>query len=278
MRPIDRFCQRHPRFGVSNLMLYIVIGNAAVWLFGLMDTTGNFVRLLTFEPAAILQGQVWRLFTFALIPQTSGILIFLVLYFYYFIGSALEREWGTSKFTVYYIFGILFHVLFGFLLYAVAGLSVSMTAYYLNLSMFLSFAVLFPETQVLLFFILPIKIKWLALIDAAYFAVAVITDPFPVNLVPIVAVLNFLLFCGDELFALLRRGRAFSSRGTVNYRRAAKRIRREQESKPYRCRCEVCGRTDADSPNLEFRYCSKCSGFHCYCEDHIGNHVHHKDD
>lgn len=278
MRPIDRFCQRHPRFGVSNLMLYIVIGNAAVWLFGLMDTTGNFVRLLTFEPAAILQGQVWRLFTFALIPQTSGILIFLVLYFYYFIGSALEREWGTSKFTVYYIFGILFHVLFGFLLYAVAGLSVSMTAYYLNLSMFLSFAVLFPETQVLLFFILPIKIKWLALIDAAYFAVAVITDPFPVNLVPIVAVLNFLLFCGDELFALLRRGRAFSSRGTVNYRRAAKRIRREQESKPYRCRCEVCGRTDADSPNLEFRYCSRCSGFHCYCEDHIGNHVHHKDD
>ncbi len=106
---------------------------------------------------------------------------------------------------------------------------------------------------------------------------SVVRNPFPLNLEPIVAVLNFLLFCGEDLFAVLRRGRAFSSRSTVNFRREARRFRREQNAKPYRCRCEVCGRTDTDYPDLEFRYCSKCSGFHCYCEDHINNHVHFKD-
>lgn len=274
MRLVDRFCARHPRFGIPNLMIYIVVGNVIVWLFHMMDTTGRFVGLLYFSPAEIFRGQVWRLFSFVLVPESFGFFMLIALYFYYFIGSTLEREWGSAKFTVFYIFGILLTILYGFLIYAITGRSYAVSASYINLSLFFSFAVLFPETQVMLFFIIPIKIKWLALVDAAFFVFAVVTNKFPGNLLPVVAVLNFLLFCWSDLRAVLLPGRARFSKSTVNFRREARRIRREQAQKPYRYRCEVCGRTEIGSPNLEFRYCSKCSGFHCYCQDHINSHVH----
>jgi len=274
MRLVDRFCARHPRFGIPNLMIYIVVGNVIVWLFQMMDTTGRLVGLLYFSPAGILRGQVWRLLSFVLVPDSFGFFMLIALYFYYFIGSTLEREWGSAKFTVFYSFGILFTVLYGFLIYAITGRNYTVSASYLNLSLFFSFAVLFPDTQVLLFFIIPVKIKWLALLDAAFFVFAIVTNKFPGNLLPVVAVLNFLLFCWSDLMAVLTPVRARFSKGTVNFRREARRIRREQAQKPYRYKCAVCGRTDAAFPNLEFRYCSKCSGFHCYCQDHINSHVH----
>ncbi len=275
MRSVDRFCARHPRFGIPNLILYIVIGNAIVWLFSMMDTTGRFLPLLQFSPYNVLRGQVWRLISFVLIPEYSGLWLFISLYFYYFIGSTLEREWGTAKFTVYYLSGVLFTLLYGFLIYAVTGAGhYGFSASYINLSMFFSFATLFPETRVLLFFFIPVKIKWLALLDAVFFLIAVIRNPFPVNLLPIVAVLNYLLFCGDALLAAILPSRAGFSRNTVNFRREARKIRREQAHKPYHYKCSVCGRNDTDHPNLEFRYCSKCSGYHGFCQDHINNHLH----
>ena len=148
------------------------------------------------------------------------------------------------------------------------------TATYINLSMFFSFATLFPETRVLLFFFIPIKIKWLAYVDAAFFVLAVFTNSFPFNLLPVVAVLNYLLFCGSWLFDFIRPSRIKQHSRTVNFRREAQRINRERASAPYNRRCEVCGRTDTDYPNLEFRYCSRCAGYHCYCIDHINNHRH----
>jgi hypothetical protein len=149
-----------------------------------------------------------------------------------------------------------------------------LSASYINLSMFFSFATLYPDMRVLLFFFIPIRIKWLALLNAAYFLIEIVRSPFPYNLLPVVAVLNYLLFCGDILLAAVLPSRSRFSQNTVNFRREAKKIRREQASKPYRYKCAVCGRTDADNPNLEFRYCSKCAGFHCFGEDHINNHVH----
>ncbi|MBQ9412676.1 MAG: hypothetical protein IJU29_06235 [Oscillospiraceae bacterium] len=271
---VDRFCALHPRFGIPNLMLYVVIANVIIWLFGLMDRSGALINALSFDPAQILRGQVWRLLTFALIPNSTGFLALIAFYFYYFIGSTIEREWGSGRFTVYFITGMLFTVIYGFILYFITGVSYAVTAEYIYLSMFFTFATLYPDMQVLLFFIIPIKMKWLGLVDAALFLYSVITTPFPFNLLPVVAVLNYLLFCGEWLLDLLRRGKARRSPNVIRFRSEVRRMEREQKNRPYTRRCEVCGRTDTDWPDLEFRYCSRCAGYHCFCMDHINNHRH----
>lgn len=255
-------------------MKFLIIGNAVVWIFSLMDTTGTVLWYLSLNPQMILQGQVWRLVTFALIPDASGILALLFLYFYYFIGSVLEREWGSAKFNCYFFSGLLFTILYSFIIYFITGRSMSIGAEYIYLSMFFSFATFYPEQRVLLFFFIPLKIKWLAIVDAAFFLLEVIRSPFPYSLLPLVAVLNYLLFCGDMLFAGISPQRVRQKQKTVNFRREAARVRSEQSRAPYRFKCAVCGRTDTDNPGLEFRYCSRCAGYHCFCMDHINNHIH----
>lgn len=266
---IDAFCRKHPNFGVPNLMKYVVIANVAFWLIGAVNPT--LMSYLTFNPALILRGQVWRIVTFALYPPSTGLLAFIAFYFYYMIGSTLEQYWGTPQFNVYFFSGLILTVLYGFIMYFVTGISFNLTAEYVYLSMFFSFAVLFPDMQVLLFYILPIKIKYLAYLDAALFVLSVFTTSFPANLLPVVAVLNFLIFCGGELFSSLPKRPGVN---TVNFRRESARIKREQQANLYTHKCAVCGKTDTEFPELEFRYCSRCVGYHCFCQDHIYNHIH----
>ena len=266
---IERFCARHPNFGIPRLMLYVAVGNAVFWLLGVVNT--RLWPYLAFDPYLVLHGQVWRLISFALIPPSTGMLALIAIYFYYWIGSTLEQYWGTPQFTIYFFTGLILTVLYGFLIYFITGVSIPVTAEYVYLSMFFSFAVLFPDMQVLLFFIIPVKMKWLAILDAAFFVYGILTTRFPINLLPVVAVLNFFLFCGGELLRMLPRR---PSAKTVNFRREAQRIRREQRDQLYRHKCAVCGRTDVTNPELEFRYCSRCAGYHCFCQDHINNHIH----
>lgn len=270
MNRIERFCYDHPNFGIRNLMMYVSIANVAFWVLGAINRP--FLSYLSFDAAAILHGQVWRLVTFMLYPPSTGLLAFIAFYFYYWIGSTLEQYWGSGQFTIYFFSGVILTILYGFLIYFVTGSNVRLDSQYIYLSMFFSFAALFPDMQVLFMYIIPIKMKYLAILDAVFFALAVITNPFPVNLLPLVAVLNFFLFCGGDLLRYIRPVRA--SQSTVNFRRESRRIRREQQSKLYTHKCAVCGRTDADYPNLEFRYCSRCQGYHCFCIDHINNHIH----
>ena len=155
MNKIDRFCYAHPRFGIPNLMLIIVIGNAAVWLLTKMDTTGQIASLLCGSAQGILHGQVWRLVTYVFVPtEASPIWLLVMLYFYYWIGSCLEREWGNGKFTIYYVSGMLLTAIYGVVLSAILGRDVIVSTTYLNLSMFFAFATLYPDMQVLLFFII----------------------------------------------------------------------------------------------------------------------------
>ena len=277
MRRIDRFCITHPRFGIPNLILYVVIGNAVVWLFGMMDRSGVLLGLLRFNAELIFtKGEIWRLLTFIIVPSGGGGLFFLLmLYFYYFIGNTLERQWGAGKFTIYYLSGMLFNIIFGILIWLITGSSIPVTSEYLNLSMFFAFATLYPETMVLLFFIIPIKIKWLAYVDAAFFVLEMIMNPFPVNLLPLVAILNYFMFCGGWLFDMIRP--ANKRNNTIDFKKAAKKYNRDQAKKPYTRKCEVCGKTDRDYPDLEFRFCSRCGGYHCFCIDHINSHVHFKE-
>ena len=244
---IDRFCYTHPRFGI-HLGAVIVIGNAAVWLLTKMDTTGRISRsgrLGAGHPARAVAacdvmfhamiGPIWLL---------------VMLYFYYWIGSCLEREWGNGKFTIYYVSGMLLTAIYGVVLSAILGRDVIVSTTYLNLSMFFAFATLYPDMQVLLFFIIPIKVKYLAYVDAALFVLGIITTAFPLNLLPVVAVLNYLVYCGDWLFDFFRPSHVRQRQKTVNFKREARRIQREQANKPYHYKCA----------NLHSRYRHRLSG------------------
>ena len=274
MRLVERFAYRHPRFGIPNLMRYICIGNVGFWILGVLLKNYVLLSYITFDAQAILHGQVWRLISFMFYPISGSMLLaLLAFYFYYWMGSTLEQYWGTVQFSIYILLGWLFTVVYGFLVYFITGSSPQITGYYLYMSMFFAFATLFPEMQVMLFMIIPIKMKWLALVDALYFAAEILLGmpAFPQNLLPLVAVLNYFVFFGAELWS--RRPRKASAE-TVNFRRESARIRREQKHELYRHKCAVCGRTDVSNPELQFRYCSRCAGYHCFCEEHINNHIH----
>ena len=148
---LDRFCAKHPRFGIPNLMLYIVIGQVVVFFLDLFFRGLLSAYWLPLYRAPLLQGQVWRLVTFIFIPSSGSNPFYLLLscYFYYWIGRMLEREWGTAKFTLFYLSGVVLSILSALILgYA--------SIYYINLSIFLVIATLYGEMQVLLFFVIPI--------------------------------------------------------------------------------------------------------------------------
>ncbi len=279
-RIIDRFCYKHPNFGIPNLMLYIVIGNAIVFLFSMMDTTNSLIFYLSFNPALIMQGQVWRLFTFIFVPMSTSIFWEVVaLYCYYSIGSMLERFWGTAKFTLYYLGGVISTIIYGILVSLF--FSDTLIQYllffdgsYINLSLFLALAALAPDMQFVFMFFIPIKAKYLAVLTIVLEFWQTIRNPFPLNLLPIAAFLNFIIFCGGSLWQSLGTFRRAHSKQSVNFRASVKRAQDERRSQPYKHKCAVCGRTDVSNPELEFRYCSRCAGYHCFCEDHINNHVH----
>lgn len=268
-------------------MKYIVIGNILVYILDMFSVGGVYAasNLLSFQSSGILHGEVWRLVTFVFVPYVSGrsltsfFWLAVMLYFYYFIGNTLEREWGTVKFTVFYFFGVLLNILVGFLV----GVA---TMNYVNLSMFFAFATLFPDMQVLLFFILPIKVKWLAWVDAAFFVYSIIrmlVAGYPLlALLPVVAILNYLLFFASDIgetLAYWRRRAGFQTKArsgpkVVNFHNAKTKTRARSEKEKYLHKCAVCGKTDVSDPNMEFRYCSRCNGYYCYCADHINSHVH----
>lgn len=280
---VQRFCAAHPRFGIPNLMRVIVIGNVAVYVLMLLTQANdaNAMSFLTFNLNALLHGEVWRLVTFVFVPAYSSPFALLIsLYFYYWIGSTLERQWGTAKFNLYYISGALLTVLGVVLASLITGnpyLTAAGTGY-VNLSMFFAFAFLFPDTTVLLFFILPVRMKWLAYLDGALFAFDIIKAIGAHNwagvVLPIVALLNFAVFIWPEVHYLKERAKYQNSRKTVQFRQAQQQQAKQAQQQGYRHKCAVCGRTDTDYPDLQFRYCSKCVGYHCFCQDHIFNHVH----
>ena len=280
---VQRFCAAHPRFGIPNLMRVIVIGNVAVYVLMLLTQANdaNALSFLTFNLNALLHGEVWRLVPFVFVPAYSSPFALLIsLYFYYWIGSTLERQWGTAKFNLYYISGALLTVLGVVLASLITGnpyLTAAGTGY-VNLSMFFAFAFLFPDTTVLLFFILPVKMKWLAYLDGALFAFDIIKAIGAHNwagvVLPIVALLNFAVFIWPEVHYLKERAKYQNSRKTVQFRQAQQQQAKQAQQQGYRHKCAVCGRTDTDYPDLQFRYCSKCVGYHCFCQDHIFNHVH----
>ena len=215
-------------------------------------------------------------------PTTNPIsLLFLVL-LYYSLGTALERTWGTFRYNVYIFSGILFTVIAVFILYgvffALYGTEVPLSSIglvstnYITMSIFLAFAAIYPDMEVLLYFVLPIKMKWMALVYAVMALYYFITGGIVSRVAIAASLLNFVIF-----FLSSRNMRRFGPR------EQARKAKFRKQSRPHmtyaggaRHRCAVCGRTELDDPNLEFRFCSKCKGNYEYCQDHLFTHEHVK--
>ena len=274
---IDRFCALHPRLGISGLMRYIVIANALIYVVSIFDKSGLLLSALAMSPEAVLHGQVWRLATYVLIPTSGGFWLVVSLMFYYWLGDALERLWGSAKFTVYYLSGTLLSALAALLVYAVDRQPVALFgASYVNTALFMAYALTYPDAMVRIYFILPVKMKWLAVLEGALYVIQILQHlaarQWGMALMPVIAMLNLFVFFSPDFSRRVDRFQARHRSEAVQFRKAVKEQKRQ---KGYNHKCEVCSRTDTDFPDLQFRYCSKCTGYHCFCEEHIFNHVHH---
>ncbi len=264
---LNKLERKFGRYAIENLMLIILGGQALVFIADVfMD--GFIYGWIALIWDYVKAGQIWRCVTFVFVPDSFTLLNFILgLYFYYMIGGALENEWGAFNFNCFYLLGVI-----------CCNVAAAITGYssvvYIHQSMFFAFALLYPDYQVLLFYLIPIKVKWLALIDLGLFVWMIVTTSFPANLLPVVILLHYVVFCGGWLIDYIRPARVKQRAKTVSFKREAERIRREQASQPYRFKCAVCGRTDVSNPELEFRYCSRCAGYHCFCMDHINDHRH----
>lgn len=280
---LDKLERKIGRYAIPNLMNYLIV----LYVIGFAVFTVNplfYVRYLSLDPAMILQGQVWRIITFVMVPpSTNLILCVILLYVYYMLGRQMEGILGTFRFNVFIFQGIILHVLGSLLVYVATRGSYRLgpDTQYLILSMFFLFAFMFQDAQFLLYFAIPIKGKWMAVIDAFYFAYAIVQGFLPngsyaITLGAFVSLLNVWLFF-------------LSNSGSNPYSRKERKRKKEYQKKMHhaqrplhyyengaRHKCAVCGRTELDNPSLEFRYCSKCNGNYEYCQDHLFTHTHVK--
>ncbi len=261
MKWLDRLDRKLGKYSIKGLMYYVVIINAAVFLLMLFDKKGLVIFNLELFPSLVQEGEFWRLISFIAIPPTTSIIwVVFVLYFYYMIGNALEHEWGSFKFNVYYLIGIIVTAAASMLTNTVGS------NLYLNLSLFLAFAYLFPNYEILLFFVLPIKMKYLAWVEVAFVGYSIITQPWGLKIAAIVSLLNFIVFFGkDILFRILHRGTAYQKKVTFS----------SKIPKNYTIhKCCICGCTEKDDAKMEFRYCNDCEGDYEYCMTHLYSHQH----
>lgn len=201
---INKLERKYRRYAISNLMTYIIALNAAVYVINLLIPQSNLYAKLALNPAMILRGEIWRLITFLFLPPSSSpIFIVFVLYFYYLVGSNLEYQWGSFRFNIYYLIGVLSTIAASFISYAITGFGL-VSPEHLNLSLFLAFAHLFPYFEVLLFFFIPIKVKYLAWFNWAFIVFALIFRPLPMKLAAIASVVNYFIFFGSDLITTIK--------------------------------------------------------------------------
>ncbi len=277
----DSFCYRNRNKGLPNLMLYIVLGTALVYLMSAI--AGNYVLYywLYFDRSLILQGQIWRLITYPLTYNASNILLTAIaLFCYYSLGRAMENVWGTLKFNLFYLTGVVMMDVYCLIFGGTASVT------YLNLSLFLSYATLYPDAHFLLFFIIPIKAWIFALIDLVIVVIDLFINPFPYNLFSVISLANYFLFFGKDVLnviplswrtnaqRLFRKKPKQGQAKVIHFDAGSYQASHTSTKAPYTHRCTVCGRTEVSNPELEVRYCSRCKGYYCYCEDHINNHSH----
>ncbi len=251
--PLER---RFGKFGIPDLILYVVVGRALAYVLAL--SYPEYIYYLILDPVKVKHGEVWRLVTYVFTPSGSPVFwAFLELYMTYLVGRALEAVWGPFRFTLYYLIGTL----------ATAGtaffvLGTPVTPTFLNLSLFFAFSTLFPDFTLMLFAILPIKARYLGWLMGGYLTVQFWIAPLAAKVAILVAFANYLLFFWPRI-------REWMAQKT--------RLSRPEPGRPASPvhRCTVCRRTERDDPDLEFRICAcpKCGEGKEFCMEHLKEHL-----
>jgi hypothetical protein len=245
-------------FAIHNLTMYLVGGQGTATLICVAEP--RFLGSMVLEGQAVMSGQWWRLLTFLVTPPAvNPILAIFALYLLYSMGSALEAQWGALRYNLYVLIGFVLTIGAAFLFpYSVA------TNLYITGSIFLAFAQLYPNYEILIFFVLPVKVKWLALITWIGYGIALVLSDWGGRLLVLAAVANFLLFFGPDFFRRTRYGQR-----RVQYQAKATAVRAKALHN-----CAICGATDKTQPNMDFRYCTKCEPPVEYCQEHLAKHEH----
>jgi hypothetical protein len=268
---LDTLDKRLGRYAVPHLTLVLVIGQVLFFMIG--SGTAPTLDLMVLDASRVLKGEVWRLVTFLFIPpRASPLFMAFAWYFFYLMGTALENHWGTFRYNLFILLGWLATLaaaaLAALLPEARLALPAGMTNVYLGGSVFLAFAFLYPEFEIYLFFVLPVKIKWLAWLTWASYGLSFLAaSHWSERFAILAATANFLLFFGRDLFGTARY---------ANRRMLVKTAAVREERKP-RHVCRVCQVNNLDSPDLDFRYCTDCKPSQCYCPKHLDLHAHTKD-
>jgi len=284
MRFLDRLERKYHKYAIHNLMKYVAIGMGIVFVFGLIDP--NIIDLLGFSPTWIVKGQFWRIITFAFVPRVQNpIWIIFSLLIMYFFGRVLEENWGAFKFNLYYFIGSIGTILAGITIESLSKvlsgtwIALPLTNYYLYMTLLLAVAQIMPDYEIRVYFVLPVKLKYIGWIYSGILIFEFLTGNIFLKIVILFSLLNYFIFFGPDL---IRRIKQKNKKNT--YKRQHKPpVRKRQKYKEgqviqvaFHC-CEVCGRTEKDDAELEFRYCSKCEGRYEYCSDHIFSHEHKKE-
>ena len=266
MRIIDKLERKLGRFAIPNLMMYIIV----LYVIGFVIWTINpemYINHLCLNAQAIFQGEIWRIVTFLMFPPADSMFMMILLsVIYYSLGHTLETIVGTFRFNLYIGIGVFGYVFAALIIYLIWGQIFVLTAGNLYLSLLLLMAMLFPDTEFLLFFVIPIKAKWLGLAYIGMEIYSILTSTWPEKIAIFMSLLNVIVF-----FVYIKRPaqQAKQVKRKVIYQSQVQR----NTSGP-RHRCAICGRTELDVPDMEFRYCSKCEGSYEYCQDHLYTHVH----
>jgi len=281
--------KKYGRYAVPNLTVFVIFTYIIGYLMSFMGLT----YLIGLNPGLIMRGQIWRVFTWILMPpSTLSVFTVIMLFFYFQIGRSLEVTWGDFRYNVYLLMGFLFTLIGSFIIYFIGirffsyppesfgySLSTWVSTYYVNMSLFFAFAASYPDMQIMLYFFIPLKIKYLAILDGVLILWQFLQSPWYGRGVIVVSLLNFLLFY------LSTKNIARFSPHEMHRRNAYKRaVNNDMRGKFHsvnggknqiaKHRCAVCGRTELTNPELEFRFCSKCNGNYEYCNEHIGRHTH----
>lgn len=293
MNFINKLERKFGKYAIPNISLYLILCYGCGYLLGFINS--SFLNYLSLNPYAILHGQVWRIFTWILIPpENLSIFTVIMLFFYYSIGTSLERTWGTFYYNLYLFMGMLFTVIGSFIVMAIsyipdsqtavliqmsgastyfAYIATAFTTYYINMSIFLGFSATFPDAQVLLMFIIPIKVKWMGIVYGIMLVYDVLVSGMITKIIICASILNFVVF-----FFLTRRGlgRRMSPKDMKRRYEYKKEVKHAKSMTISKHKCAICGRNSEDNPEAEFRFCSKCNGNYEYCQEHLFTHTHVK--
>jgi len=279
MKFLYKLERKFGKYAIRGLMKYIILLYGIGFVINVVDPM-IYYRFLSLDASMILKGQVWRLVTFIIQPPSNSIIfVAFALYLYYIIGINLENVWGAFRFNLYFFVGVLGHIVAALGVYIVTllltgtGTVIIMDTTYLNFSLFFAYALTYPDVQVLIYFIIPVKMKYMAYLNAAFYLISIImafvSKDWATVAAIVVSLFNVILF-----FFLTRNYRRIDPRDI--YRRHQFKQQVKQATSITKHKCAICGKTENDGDDIVFRFCSKCNGNYEYCQDHLFTHNHVK--